>query len=114
LPTRTPTPLPSATASALPAPTATATPTAAATPTATPVPACSDGVDNDADGRIDHPADKGCESAADVYEQKGKAWKLRLRELARERGISKKRLRREIRGTALEQELIELGMPPPR
>jgi hypothetical protein len=113
-PTRTPTPVPSATASALPAPTATATPTAAATPTATPVPACSDGVDNDADGRIDHPADKGCESAGDVYEQKGKAWKLRLRELARERGISKKQLRRALRGTPEEEELFELGMPRPR
>jgi len=126
-PTRTPTPVPTATAtvlptptaSALPTPTATATPapTAAATPSATPVPgvaACADGIDNDADGRIDHPTDRGCESAADVYEQKGKAWKLRLRELARERGISKKRLRRELRGTPEEEQLFELGMPRPR
>jgi hypothetical protein len=116
---------PRATASVLPTATATAgaTPTVASTPTPTPSPAptagpgvaaCADGIDNDGDRRIDHPADKGCQSLEDPYEQKGKSWKLRLAELARERGISKKRLRREIRGTAEEQQLIELGMPPPR
>ena len=134
-PTRTPTPTPRATPSVLPTATATsaatatatsaATATAVATPTPTPTPvptptagpgvaACADGVDNDGDRRIDHPADKGCQSLEDPYEQKGKSWKLRLAELARERGISKKKLRREIRGTTEEQQLIELGMPPPR
>ena len=33
-----------------------------------PPPACSDGVDNDGDGRVDYPADKGCKSAADTTE----------------------------------------------
>jgi hypothetical protein len=126
-PTPTPVPTPRATPSVLPTPTAstvaTPTPEATLTPTPTPVPiptlvpgvaACADGIDNDGDRRIDHPADKGCESLADPYEQKAKSWKLRLRELARARGISKKQLRREIRGTPEEQQLIELGMPPPR
>jgi hypothetical protein len=31
--------------------------------------------------------------------------------MARERGISRKQLRRQIRGTAEERRLIELGMP---
>jgi acid phosphatase type 7 len=35
------------------------------TVSAPPTPACSDGIDNDADGLIDHPADPGCASAAD-------------------------------------------------
>ena len=34
-----------------------------------------------------------------------------LREMAEERGITRKQLRREIRGTEEEQRLIELGMP---
>ena len=33
-----------------------------------PKPACSDGVDNDNDGKIDFPADPGCTSAADNNE----------------------------------------------
>jgi hypothetical protein len=33
-----------------------------------PRPQCSDGRDNDSDGKIDHPADPGCESAADDSE----------------------------------------------
>ena len=31
-------------------------------------PSCSDGVDNDGDGSIDHPADEGCESSSDTAE----------------------------------------------
>jgi hypothetical protein len=31
-------------------------------------PQCSDGIDNDSDGKADHPADPGCESAADATE----------------------------------------------
>jgi hypothetical protein len=33
-----------------------------------PPPACSDGTDNDADGKIDYPADPGCTSATDTDE----------------------------------------------
>ena len=33
-----------------------------------PPPACSDGIDNDADGRTDYPADPGCTSATDTDE----------------------------------------------
>ncbi|MBA3763996.1 MAG: DNRLRE domain-containing protein, partial [Actinobacteria bacterium] len=33
-----------------------------------PVPFCSDGIDNDGDGRIDHPADPGCTSTSDADE----------------------------------------------
>ena len=33
-----------------------------------PAPACSDGLDNDADGRIDFPTDPGCADAADTDE----------------------------------------------
>ena len=33
-----------------------------------PRPACSDGVDNDRDGRVDYPADRGCTSATDTDE----------------------------------------------
>jgi hypothetical protein len=33
-----------------------------------PAPACSDGLDNDGDGKIDYPADPGCSSAADTNE----------------------------------------------
>lgn len=32
------------------------------------MPTCSDGIDNDGDGRIDFPADKGCDSATDTTE----------------------------------------------
>jgi hypothetical protein len=35
---------------------------------APPDPACSDGIDNDADGLTDHPADPGCADAADTNE----------------------------------------------
>jgi hypothetical protein len=35
---------------------------------ATSAPACSDGIDNDADGRVDFPADPGCTSGADIDE----------------------------------------------
>jgi OOP family OmpA-OmpF porin len=35
------------------------------TPAPPPPPVCSDGLDNDGDGLIDFPADKGCESAGD-------------------------------------------------
>ena len=31
-------------------------------------PACSDGIDNDGDGKIDYPADPGCESSTDTSE----------------------------------------------
>jgi len=31
-------------------------------------PQCSDGIDNDADGRVDYPADSGCSSAVDTTE----------------------------------------------
>jgi hypothetical protein len=92
------------------APTSTPSPTLAPTFTPTPLP-CADGIDNDDDGRIDYPEDRGCQSADDPYEQRGKSWKRLLREMARERGISVKRLRRLIRGTAEEQRLIALGMP---
>jgi hypothetical protein len=34
----------------------------------TAVPACSDGSDDDGDGRIDHPDDPGCDSATDPFE----------------------------------------------
>ncbi len=34
-------------------------------PAPPPPPVCSDGLDNDGDGLIDHPADQGCESAGD-------------------------------------------------
>lgn len=33
-----------------------------------PLPVCSDGIDNDSDGKIDYPADPGCISAADTDE----------------------------------------------
>ena len=33
-----------------------------------PKPACSDGIDNDSDGKIDYPADTGCSSATDTDE----------------------------------------------
>ena len=34
----------------------------------TPAPQCDDGRDNDGDGKRDHPADPGCESATDDSE----------------------------------------------
>jgi hypothetical protein len=118
------TPVPSATATPLPtpAPTPTATAAPSALPTAPPAPtpvptaapdpvACADGIDNDGDRRIDYPEDKGCQAADDLYEQKGKSWRRLLREMAQEHGISRRQLRREIRGTPEEQRLIELGMP---
>jgi hypothetical protein len=109
-PTRTPTPAPSATPT--PAPTATPLPTPIPTPAPAPDPlACADGVDNDGDGRVDYPEDRGCKSTDDPYEQKGRSWRRLLRELAKERGVTRKQLRREIRGTEQEQRLIELGMP---
>ena len=37
-------------------------------PECAPPPQCSDGQDNDADGRVDHPADAGCESQTDDSE----------------------------------------------
>jgi hypothetical protein len=127
-PTATPTPTPTATATPTPAPTTTSTavPTTTPTPVPTPTPlptpapspsvppapvACADGIDNDGDGRVDYPDDRGCKSAADLYEQKGKSWRRLLREMAKERGVTRKQLRREIRGTEQEQRLIELGMP---
>ena len=93
---------------------------AAAGPLPTPIPtpapapdplACADGLDNDADGRVDYPEDRGCRSADDPYEQKGRSWRRLLRELAKERGVTRRQLRREIRGTEQERRLIELGMP---
>jgi hypothetical protein len=33
-----------------------------------PPPQCSDGIDNDGDGKVDYPADAGCSSAADATE----------------------------------------------
>ena len=109
-----PTPTATATATAtptpLPSPGATPTATPSALPSGAPSP-CADGLDNDRDGKIDHPADRGCDSPADLYEQKGKSWKLLLRDMARQRGVSKKQLRREIRGTPEEQRLFDLGMP---
>jgi hypothetical protein len=36
--------------------------------TATAAPACSDGSDNDGDGKVDYPADTGCSSASDTDE----------------------------------------------
>jgi len=33
-----------------------------------PKPACSDGIDNDGDGKVDYPADPGCDSASDTDE----------------------------------------------
>jgi hypothetical protein len=33
-----------------------------------PKPACSDGIDNDGDGKVDYPADPGCGSASDTDE----------------------------------------------
>lgn len=137
-PTRTPTPTPTATSAptrtptptALPTPTTTPTATVRPTPLPTPVPtpqpttaptpvptaapdpvACADGLDNDGDERVDYPEDKGCQTADDLYEQRGKSWKRLLREMAEERGISRRQLRREIRGTGEERRLIELGMP---
>lgn len=38
------------------------------TATPAPEPACADGIDNDGDGRIDHPADPGCTSTTDADE----------------------------------------------
>ncbi len=38
-------------------------------PSSAPKPACSDGVDNDADGKTDYPADPGCSSATDTGER---------------------------------------------
>jgi hypothetical protein len=40
-------------------------------PTRQPPPACSDGIDNDGDGRIDFPADEGCAFANDDSETGG-------------------------------------------
>jgi hypothetical protein len=37
--------------------------------TSAPQPECSDGLDNDGDGRIDHPADRQCESPSDPSER---------------------------------------------
>jgi hypothetical protein len=113
-PTPLPTPAPTPTGTVSPSALPTAPPTTAPTPVPTAVPdpvACADGVDNDGDGRVDYPADKGCRTADDLYEQRGKSWRRLLREMARERGVSRKQLRREIRGTEQEQRLIELGMP---
>ena len=38
-------------------------------PGSAPKPACSDGVDNDADGKADYPADPGCSSLTDTSER---------------------------------------------
>lgn len=124
-PSSDPTPTPTATATPQPTPpspvpTLTPPPPSPRLPTSMPTPvpsaapepaACADGVDNDGDGRVDHPADQGCKSVDDPYEQPGKSWRRLLREMARERGLSRKQLRREIRGTAEERRLHELGMP---
>jgi hypothetical protein len=42
------------------------------------VTACSDGLDNDGDGRIDHPEDRGCKSVLDDNERRGRT-RSRLR-----------------------------------
>lgn len=65
--TASPTPTPTLTPTASPAPTP--TPTASPTPTPTPeLPACSNGIDDDADLLTDYPLDPGCESATDPSE----------------------------------------------
>jgi hypothetical protein len=76
----------------------------------TPTTACNDGIDNDGDKKIDL-ADKGCKSEFDDSELRGKAWKRTLRAMAKERGTSVKKLRKSLRGTAEEMELLRLGMP---
>jgi hypothetical protein len=47
-------------------------PTPAPPSPAEPATACSDGRDNDGDGRIDHPADRGCKSVQDDNERRGR------------------------------------------
>jgi len=37
--------------------------------------ACDDGLDNDGDGLIDYPDDRGCKSRDDASEQRGNSWK---------------------------------------
>jgi hypothetical protein len=69
-PTATPTATSTATATTTPVP-PTATPTPTRTATATPTkrtPQCSDGIDNDGDGKTDFPADPGCTDANDEDE----------------------------------------------
>jgi len=56
-------------------------------------------------------ADKGCKAPADPSEHPGKSWKRLLRQLAQERGVSVKTVRRELRGTAAERKLLRMGMP---
>jgi len=50
-------------------------PVAAAPPPLPSPAACSGGIDNDGDGRIDYPADKGCKSSGDDHEESGNSWK---------------------------------------
>ena len=70
------------------APGVTSTTTSSTSTTSTSVPpngprACSDGVDNDHDGRIDYPEDKGCDSPQDPYGQGHR----RTRRLIRRNGV---------------------------
>jgi hypothetical protein len=55
--------------------------TAPPTPVPPPAPgsACSDGIDNDGDERIDYPEDKGCDSLDDPYERGRKGTRRLLR-----------------------------------
>ncbi len=46
------------------------TPTPTASPVPTPLPQCSDGIDNDGDGRIDWPDDRQCKSAGENSESR--------------------------------------------
>ena len=60
-----PPPVPGPTPPPIPPPTITPTAPPTATPEPTPLPECNDGVDNDLDGWIDYPADKGCTTPDD-------------------------------------------------
>ncbi len=116
-PTPTPTPAPTPTPTPAPTPTPTPAPTPTPTPAPTPEPTpppppgeCDDGIDNDGDGKADLD-DKGCKSAFDPSERPGKSWRRVLRKMAREEGVSIRRMRKSLRGTQQEQRLIEMGMP---
>jgi len=62
-----------------PDPTPDPAPDPAPAPEPAPPAACRDGLDNDGDGRVDYPADRGCADASDGNERKGTRKPPRLR-----------------------------------